>query len=226
MTEMQTPPMPPADSPPAYADAPSVFTGPAPWSALAISAFVCALLGFLGVTAICGVILGIAGIIVTKGGKRKGRGLAIAAIPISVVTGLISVWIVIALLFMAKIVTTISAIPPVFDATSAGRPAAIAEFRKFTSKAFDDAVSDERFIAWIDQVVKKHGKLTEVLTGSGQGGPQPKWGSYGKGRTGFSLPAKFVNGPATIEVIFVQEDNWNAKLDEIRIDGTSPRGSP
>lgn len=226
MTQMQTPLPPPAGQPAQYQGAGDELTGPTPWSALAISAFVCALLGFLGVTAILGIILGIAGIIVTKSGKRRGMGLSIAAIPISIVTGLISIGLIVGLLLMAKIGTTVAAILPIFDAGASDRPQAMAEFRKFTSQSFDEAVSDEQFFSWVDQVVKENGKLTEISARLGQGGPQPQVGKDDEGRMTLSIPAKFINGPATIRIIFNQEGLSDAKLDDITVGGVSPRGSP
>jgi len=61
---------------------------PPRWSALAITAFVLSFIGFLGFTAILAIIFGAVGIWVTRAGCRRGMGLAIAAIPIALVTGL------------------------------------------------------------------------------------------------------------------------------------------
>lgn len=226
MTQMSAPPPPPSGQPTRYAAEGEELTGPAPWSALAISAFVCALLGFLGVTAILGIILGIVGIMVTRGGKRRGLGLAIAAIPISLVTGLISVGLVVVISASLKVATTFAAILPVFDANAPDRPAAMVEFRKLTSRSFDEAVSDEQFFAWVDQVVKENGKLTEVSVRFGRAGQQPVKADDNEGSFALSVPAMFVNGPATIQVTFKQDAMWETRLDDIAVGGASPRGSP
>ncbi len=59
------------------------------WSRAAIAAFVLSLLGCLGFTAILGLIFAVVGVTATRGGRRRGLGLAIAAIPLSVITGVI-----------------------------------------------------------------------------------------------------------------------------------------
>jgi len=220
---MQIPPPPPVGESAGFQGDSSGLTGPAPWSALAIAAFVCALLGFLGVTAILGIILGIAGIIVTGGGQRRGKGLAIAAIPISIVTGLVSLLLVLMVLASVKLFGTIATIMPVFSASAPDRPLAMVEFRKFTSASFDETVSDEQFFAWVDQVTKENGKLTKVVSNNPQGGPRPHGDD---GRLEWNLPAKFVNGPATIQIILKQEAMWDLKLDDIAVAGVSPLGSP
>ncbi len=227
MTQLPTTPTPPPLGQHAgYADPTDGFTGPAPWSALAISAFVCSLLGFLGVTAILGIILGVVGIFVTSGGKRRGMGLAIAALPISIITGLVSIALVVGILFLGKLVAMTTAVLPVFEANAAERPQAMVEFRKFTSQAFDETVTDEQFFKWVDQIEKDHGKLAKITANYGQGGSQPTQNTTTDGRVAWSIPAKFVNGPATIQMIFKQEGMWETKLDDISVGGVSPRGSP
>ncbi len=227
MTQMPTPTTPPPlGQHGGYADPTDGLTGPAPWSALAISAFVCSLLGFLGVTAILGFILGIVGILVTSGGKRRGMGLAIAALPISILTGLVSIGILFAVLAGAKLIGTIAAISPVFDATSIDRPVAMAKLREFTSQSFDDTVKDEQFFAWVDQIEKNNGKLTEISANYGRGGQQPSTSQGNDGQFSLTIPAKFVNGPATIQITFRQEGMWETRLDDISVGGVSPRGSP
>ncbi len=57
-----------------------------------------------------GVILGFVGLSRTKGGKRKGRGLAIAAIIVGIITSLISVAAIVGLVILAdKVVTPANA---------------------------------------------------------------------------------------------------------------------
>ena len=77
MTQFGPPPVPP----PGMA-MPDARSDPPPWSAAAIGAFVLSLLGFIGITAVLGLIFSIVGIVATRRGRRRGMGLAIAAIPI------------------------------------------------------------------------------------------------------------------------------------------------
>lgn len=212
MTQFQPPPAP------ATGPAASVaVAGPAPWSALAITAFVCAVLGFLGFTAILGVILGIAGIVVTRGGRLRGIGLAVAAIPVSLVTGAVSVMLLFAFMFMSNLMH----LPDKLKAVLAGdpTPAVLAAFREMTSKEFDEAVSDEKLRAWANQVREDNGSLVDLtferLSRAGQQ----------DGKAGLAIPAKFVNGEATIQIIFSSESRTKPRLHDIAIGGVSPRDS-
>ena len=84
---------PPAGPPPGEMPEGDAVVMPRPksWSALAISGFVLSLVGCLGITAALGLVFGIAGILATRGRRKRGFGLAVAAIPISMLTGALSV---------------------------------------------------------------------------------------------------------------------------------------
>ena len=94
MTQFQPPTPGPAMAPGGPVGVPPAFNEPVRWSAAAVAGFVLSLVGCLIVTAPLGLILGIVGIVTTRGGRRRGMGLAIAAIPISLLTGVFSLIVV------------------------------------------------------------------------------------------------------------------------------------
>jgi hypothetical protein len=195
--------------------------GPQPWSAAAIAAFVLSILGFLGFTAILGIILGIVGIIVTSGGRRRGMGLAISAIPISLVTGAVSAFIVIGIVFFARGAEFIKKIEPVFSASTSSMHDAASKLHELGSKDFQEAVSTRQIEEWLREIGKEHGKLTALKLD--QTNPIAKNPS---GEAVLNIDGKFVNGPATIRLTFTKENIWTPRIEDIEVSGSSPRASP
>lgn len=220
MSQFQQPAYPPPP-PQAGTYAGGMLGRPAPWSALAITAFVMSLLGFLGFTAILGIILGIVGIIVTSGGRRRGMGLAIASIPISLVTGAISAFIIIGIVFFARGAEFIKKIEPVFSASAGSMHEAATALHDLGSTSFQEAVDADRLEVWLREIGKKHGKLTTVKLD--QTNPVAKNPS---GEAVLNIDGKFVNGPATIRLTFTKENIWTPRIDDIEVSGSSPRASP
>lgn len=216
MTQFQQPPDSPGSPVGGPAGIPPGIHRPPPWSTAAISGFVLSLLGCLGITAILGLILGITGIATTRGGRRRGLGLAIAAIPISLVTGALSIVVGMGMLMGISFGTLAARLPEVFEADSSTMDAAVLALREIGSEDFNATVSTETVRSWLEQVAVKHGKLVEVVKLTP---PGPTTSSDGKT---FSVEAKFVNGPANITISFGLE-NYRIKLHDIEVDGVSPR---
>lgn len=216
MTQFQQPPYGPGSPVGGPAGIPPGIHRPPPWSAAAISGFVLSLLGCLGITAILGLILGITGIATTRGGRRRGLGLAIAAIPISLVTGALSIVLGMAMLMGISFGTLAARLPEVFEADSSTMDVAVDALREIGSDDFNETVSTETIRSWLGQVAVKHGKLVELVKPTPPGPTAPS-----DGKT-FSMEAKFVNGPANITVTFGLE-NYRIKLHDIQVDGVSPR---
>ncbi len=219
MTQMQPPPFPPQAGQQGYPAA-AYAPGAAPrWSAAAIGGFVLSILGFLGVTALLGLIFGIVGIFTTSGGRRRGRGYAIAAIPISVVTGVIFVFLCMAVLFIARA----AKIPDKLKAVLGSDSLVVADsadlLREAGSPAFREEVSTEALQAWITQLIAKHGKLTAASLDFEQ-----KTAVAPDGSMFLNFKSKFVNGPAEIRLTFQKKDLGSLRFDDIEIDGSSPRG--
>ena len=219
MTQFQPPPFPPLPGQQDYYPAAHAPSAPPRWSAAAIGGFILSLLGFLGVTAVLGLIFGIVGIITTSGGRRRGMGLAIAAIPISVVTGAIAVL----LFFFIPFLTRASEIPVKLQSALGSDSPTVADsanaLREMGSSTFNEEVSTEVLQAWITQINAKHGKLTSASLDTDQMMSKTRDGSMY-----LNVKGKFVNGPAAIRLTFSEKEVWSLRIDDIEIGGSSPRG--
>lgn len=198
---------------------PYTAAGPAPWSATAIAGFVCALLGCTGVLAPLGLILGIVGIYKTGDGLRRGRGLAIAAIPVSLATGLLGLAFWAFFIIAAAGASFIQSIPAVIKADATEMEQAIAIVREAATEDFNQAVSDGQVTAWITQLQEKHGKFITMEP------PVPGTPASGSRGGVVSIPIKFVNGKGIVQITFDWE-GWRPALQDIQIDGVSPRDMP
>ena len=153
----------------------------------------------------------------TREGQRRGRGLAIAAIPISVVTGVFSIFLVIGIVLARSFVAQVSEVKAALSSPDAASAAVV--LRGLCSDEFNAAVSDDGLQEWIDEVRSTHGKLVDLNLSTSR--PRPVPGEPGS----LVLDAKFVNGPAALKIRMAQESMTRQKIDDIEIDGSSPRGS-
>ncbi len=217
MTQFQPPPTIPDPPPGGRGYIPPGGHTPPPWSAAAIAGFVLSLLGCAGITALAGLILGIVGVFKTRGGQRRGRGLAVAAIPISLVMGCLSILIVILAILGVRGKTAVDQLPTVLAADSSDTVEAVSAFRAIASDDFNAEVNDEALTEWLQEVGAKHGRLVKVLKASSV---QPK--TSPSGAKALNFDGEFVNGPAGIAVTFVLAD-WNVRIDDLAVDGVSSR---
>ena len=193
--------------------------GPAPYSASAIAGFVLSLLGCLGVTAVLGLIFAVVGLVTTRGGARRGAGLAIAAIPISIITGLISVVVVILAWQGIQTMRIALNLPGVYTVNGSVSPEAIEELRGVFTDSFNAEVSGEKLGTWFESVQTEHGVLTELKPNG-----QPKT-IPGTDRLTYSLTGKFVSGPQNVDVIMLVAPPFSFQIDDIVVAGKSPRPS-
>ncbi len=191
-----------------------------PWSVAAIAGFVLSLLlGCTVVGALLGLLLGIVGITRTRGGQRRGRGLAIAAIPIALVTGVIGAfggWATITAYRFAQQTEHLEAAL----AMAASDPAEAGDhLRVICSDDFNDNVGDEQLRGWLEGVVATHGRVVDIpletMTGASPG-PNDT--------TVLSLQGKFVNGQVSVAITLLQQGVLQLAFDDIAVDGVSPRG--
>jgi hypothetical protein len=224
MTQFE-PPQPPGMPPtePAAASAPYVEP---PLSKAAVSGLVCSLIICIPVVPLVGLILGIIGIPATAAGKRRGRGLAIGAIIVAVVTtglqGLLSAGVVVTLMRYLSFQKEIA--PPIRAALKASTPRvpeAAQEAYQVMSPRFQVKVSQEQFEQWLRTVIAKHGQLQEIQQPED---PREFMVQEPYGLT-FNLTGRFVNGEATITIRCGFSSNWSGQLeaDDILVDGVSPR---
>lgn len=181
------------------------------WSKTAVTGFVLSLIGCLGITAALGFVFGIFGLMATRDGRLRGRGLAIAALPISILTGAIFVCLLLLLAMGRDFGLMTRRLAIVLTSESARTDEALAQFRLSCSEEFNEVVSKDGLGAWFDQVQAKHGTLVEF------GAPVPS-----DKPMVFQLEAKFSGGVAKIEMFCVLEGR-HMPLDDIQIDGSSPR---
>lgn len=215
MTTFGPPPPPPAGIHQPPWDGPRA--GPPPWSAAAIGSFVLALLGFIGITAVLAIVFAIIAFFTTRGGRRRGVGLAIAAVPISIVMGVVGVLIFSAVLILGQMGKIPGKLETVFS--TATEPAAqIKTLRDMASQDFNESVGDDALREWFATIRAKHGSLTRTSFEPASGyafspGQPPR----------IAVKGKFVNGETTILVTFDPLDLWSGRIHDIDIDGSSPR---
>ncbi len=216
MTRFQ-PPTPPGVQPPGAFE-PSLAARPAPWSAAAIAGFVVSLLGCTVIGALVGLILGVVGIVRTAGGRRRGRGLAIAAIPISLVTGALGVLAFAGSYFFLSAINHVSTGLPAIMGTEVTDEGEAADLLvSLMADKRRDQVSAERAVAWLSQVAEKHGTLVEAAMDQTQQSGRKRGGGIL-----INLDGKFVNGHTNITVIIDPETFWGTpKLLDISVDGMS-----
>jgi len=165
-------------------------------------------------------IFGVVGIITTGDGRRRGRGLAIAAIPISVVTGAFSVLLVAGIFLATRAAELPLKLQSALAADSSSLSSAADTLRELGSAKFNDEVSAEAMQAWLKQINAKHGKLTSAKLDTDR---MMSWRP--DGAMCLNVSGKFVNGPVLIQLVFSKEKAWSLRIDDIDIGGSSPRGS-
>lgn len=214
MTQFQPPPIPPAI--PTYQPHQPSVPQDKPWSVAAISGFVLSWLGCIGIPAILGLILGVVGIAKTRGGVRRGRGLAIAALPISCVSFVFGIIMALATFVSINALNiALVQIPEALMSMDTDIDAAVLALREISSEHFNQSVDEDTLKAWITKIVADHGKITDVDESTFNMDIQ---GSFAY----VDLMGKFVNGPATLKVtIFL--NGLDLQLDDIAINGLSPK---
>lgn len=193
--------------------------GPPPYSASAIAAFVLSLLGCLGVTAVLGLIFAVVGLLTTRGGARRGAGFAIAAIPISIVTGLMA-FVLVAVAWQGVQTTKIALdLPAVYDVDGGIAPDALAKLRGVFTESFNAEVSAEKLAAWFESIRTEYGVLVE-LQANGKLTPIPN-----TDRWTYRMTGKFVSGTQSVEVIMRVVPPFAFQIDDVVVAGASPRPS-
>lgn len=210
---------PPAGPPPGAmpTGAPAAMPRPTSWSALAISGFVLSFLGCLGITAALGLVFGIAGIVATRGGKKRGFGLAVAAIPISIVTCAVGVGGYYSMKMLADaVMDRMSVVVDVVGSAPDESAEAFATLREGCSDEFIKKISDESLTLWLATIREKHGSLVST-----DKTPMPLHDGGG-----LQINAKFVNGPAPIVFRFSTASGTKMLIDYIDVDGLALGQSP
>lgn len=221
-----SPPPPPGGMDPAYMG----YSAPKPYSKAAVTGFVFSLLMCLpGLHAVLGLIFGLVGLGKTSGGEMRGRGLAIAAIPISILAGLVSTGgaFMMAMFGVAgaqMVMETPQALKAVFLAPSADLGKATAALRPLCSDAFNAKHDDEAIRSWVTGVGKEYGAMVKVAGPPVNQPPQP-----GSDIVGFTFPVEFVNKTGQVNVKFrMSMDGLSVKfkVEGIDVGGLAPGSVP
>ncbi len=213
MMQMQIPEPPMPGGPPIDGNAMTPPSDPK-WSAAAIAGFV---LSFLLVLAPLGVLAGIVGIVRTRGGRRRGMGLAIAAIAIGLVvslgTGLVGFGI--RMVYQAGIAARDAT--SVLKTSSVTVPEKATKFYDQSARRFQLAVSPKAFESWLAGVVKEHGSLVSVKRPS----QASQFEMLPDGTWVFNFTGEFVNGTASIAVSIALPDGLHPEITDLMVDGIS-----
>lgn len=169
------------------------------WSPAAIIGFVLSLLGCTVVGAVLGLVFGVFGIVGCRGGRRKGMGLAIAAIPISVVTGVLGVVLGIAIWSLSGLLQSANQdLPIILGAEGSSLETSTARLEGYLSESRRASVSDTAILSdWLGAVRSEHGTIVSLKL-SAQNGFRPD--NDGNFLTYFD--AHFVDGQTTILAVF------------------------
>lgn len=206
---------PPYDPPSDYQGA---FDGPLPErprSGIAIAAFVCSVLGCLGVTAVAGIVLGVVGIVQTAGGKRRGLGWAVAALPISCLTGIMFIVIAISSIYGMGI---FKARQVAIDVLKSDAPEAARMIREVASADLGAAADERRVGAWLTQIQGVHG----TFVGFARDKAEFPVSEDGRVQT-ITYTGKFVNGNAPVSVTTSPSLSLehSYRLEDLSVDGLS-----
>lgn len=181
----------------------------------AIVAFVASLLGFLGITALLGLLLGIVGIVRTAGGQRRGLGLAIAAIPISCITGLVFLGVGAVIYASIGLSKAREQAVRILRADAAG---ALAVVQAVGSDELRAATSEQKVGQWLAAVRERHGAFSGIVPGK----LDPQTTDSDTIQT-VNFTAQFAKGQVPMGISFsLRFDGWY-RLEDLSIDGMSLR---
>jgi hypothetical protein len=171
-----------------------------------------------GILAALTVVGGIVGLIRARGGRQRGRGFGIAAIPIGVIAIFTQVVIGAGIYAFVTVAEQSHAAVKILAIAQSDIPQKTDEwYDARTTKQFKANVTKEDFAAWVRSVLDKHGQLQnseldrkakakrehEVIT--------------------MRYTGRFVNGGAPIDVSMFFDDGSGPKVDNIRVGDKSAR---
>ena len=175
------------------------------------------LVGMAGGTlaAICGII----GIFRTKRRIRRGRGLAIAAIPIGVVAAVLQIAVALGVYFVLGNIDFGNEAVTVLKTPRAELSERAQEWYSLhTSKSFQSAVTAEKFESWLSSILEERGQMQSFKIN-----PRGAAGIKGtKGSAPLAFQGKFVSGSTSV-VLLITMDGTDRKVDDILVGGATPR---
>jgi len=234
-----TDPTTPLASPEHATEAEMVLAGPPPRSRVAIIALALALVcvipfGGLLVGAVAGANaipagtyasvgaallaagLGVVALFRTSGGRARGRGMAIAAIPVGLLAAFLQLGFGYTGYLLIRSTDQSKAALGLLKSPTDEIDAAVPKFYdSMASKQFQVAVSEERLAQWLEEIFEKHGQLqnAEKL--------KPPYSREAEALA-FHFSGRFVNGTVPVTVV-VWFDGVRPSIDDIRVRDSSPR---
>jgi hypothetical protein len=197
------------------------YYGKPPTSKAAVAGLVSSLVVCIPVLSpLLGLVLGIVGILNTRGGRLGGRGLAIAAVVIAVVGAGLQGVVGVGSYYGYRVLRDGMQLA---EDSIAPLRASVTRLEEFAPKAyalssarFQQKVSQEQFNEWLKEVLGKHGQLQSFAPGQ-----PPIEKSDSPDTLTLHLLGKFLNGTAAIDFkIAIGGDR--VEFDDIRVEGDSP----
>ena len=143
--------------------------------------------------------------------------MAVAAIPISIVTGAVGVGGYYSMKMLADaVMDRMSVVVDVVGSAPDESAEAFATLREGCSEEFIKKISDESLTLWLATIREKHGSLVST-----DKTPMPLHDGGG-----LQIDAKFVNGPAPIVFRFSTASGTKMLIDYIDVDGLALGQSP
>jgi hypothetical protein len=167
--------------------------------------------------ALLAVILGALGTVRTARKRLRGRGLAIAAIPLGLIgAGGQAVLGYGSHLMVSTLQQSRLAIDVLKTSDAALQDSASQWHEQLASARFRTEVSAEEFEAWLKSLLEQHGQLQNATPLKGRNAFRPEGSTILLRYTG-----EFTNGVAGIEVL-VGMDTGQPLIEDIRVGGSSP----
>ncbi len=164
-------------------------------------------------------LLGIIGIFRTKRRIRRGRGLAIAAIPIGVVGAFFQITVALGVDFVLGNIDFGNDAVTILKTPQAEITERAQEwYSQRTSKSFQTEVSVEKFESWLSSIIEERGQMQSFKIN-----PRGAVGIKGtRGAVPIAFQGKFVSGSTSV-VLLITMDGTDRKVNDILVGGASPR---
>ncbi len=174
-------------------------SGPAPMSGMAVAGFVSSLIVCCPVLSpLLGLIFSLVGLSQTKGGVRRGRGLAIAGLIIAILVIPLQGWGVPTVIGLAKSWIRIGIASTAFQ--SGDTDAGISAWYGLASDDLKSAMTEDEFAAWVNAEFKKHGGLQSLQLNPNQQGSTSTDGGRVKLQWRAQFPSESIDIYTTISV--------------------------
>lgn len=197
------PPQPPNLPPGQDAfDAEMMSAGPAPMSGMAVAGFVSSVTVCCPVfSPLLGLIFSLVGLSQTQGGARRGRGLAIAGLIISLLVVPLQGWIMIAVGTIAGGISNLGS--SVNELQGGNLDIALSKLYKLGSNDLRSSISEDDFAKWVRSEFLSRGGLQSIVLVA----EQPLVPSPDQESIRIQWSAKFVEG-TTLILMDLGFDNW------------------